>query len=403
MSFFHYKAVDVNGVEVSGMVEGDSVAAVHDYATGRGLFVLNVRESSKLANKFTTYLKRSQIKRTDIIEFASNLSFMLRAGVPILTALDDIIRTITNKHVKSVIQDIKKNIEGGLRFSDALNLHRAVIPDILIRLSGIGEETGRLDQSLSEVAAHLQKIEDLISTVKRALIYPTFAMVTAGGAAIFWLAYVLPMIMKVFMDMGSKMPPLTRMLYAVSLYTQKYWYIMVLIPVAIVVAIQFMKMNKGTRIYWDWAKIKMPIVKLLIYNKLLALFSEQLRLLVSAGITIDKSFEIIADVAGNEVFRKAILKAREDIMSGTRISDALAEHEIFPPLVIRMATIGETSDSLDDQFGFLADYYYKIVDDVSEKIGKMIEPLLIIFLGGMMAVMIAGVLLPIYDMMTKLK
>jgi type II secretory pathway component PulF len=403
MSFYNYKAIDANGAVVSGMIEGDDISSVHDHVTSRGLYLLDASESSKIANQIAQYFKGYYIKRTDIIEFASNLSFMLRAGVPILTGLDDIITTTTNNHVKPLIQDIKKNVEGGVSFSDALSMHKAVIPNILIRLSAVGEETGRLDQSLAEVATHLQKVEDLVSAVKRALIYPMFAMVTAGGAVIFWLAYVLPMIMKLFLEMGVKMPPLTRALFVLSLYTGKYWYVMVVLPVLIVISIQMLKVRKQTRIYWDRAKLKLPIVKLIVYNKLLALFAEQLRLLISAGIPIDKCFEIVADVADNEVFKKAILKAREDIMSGSKISEALAAHDIFPPLVIRMAAIGETSGSLDDQFGFLASYYYKIVDDVSEKIGKMIEPLLLIVLGGVMGTMIAGVLLPIYDLVTKLK
>jgi type II secretory pathway component PulF len=143
-------------------------------------------------------------------------------------------------------------------------------------------------------------------------------------------------------------------------------------------------------------------VKLLIHNKLLALFSEQLRLLITAGITIDRSMEVAANVMGNEVFKKAILDSKTHIEAGNRISDALNAHTIFPPLFIRMVSIGESSGNLDQQFGFLATHYYKLVDDFSDKVGKMIEPILIITMGCLMGLMVAGVLLPMYDVFTKL-
>jgi type II secretory pathway component PulF len=402
MSNYSYKALDANGDVIRGILEADDASSVHKNLTTRGLFVLSVKESSimlkKISNRFITW----RIGRKDIIEFSSNLSIMIRAGVPILTALDDIIDTVDNKHLKSIISDIKKNIEMGSRLSDAVELHKTIFPDIFIRLVRVGEETGRLEESLSEVADHLQKLEDLASTVKRALIYPLFSLITTGAAVIFWLAYVLPKIMQVIRDLGVKMPLLTKILYELSKITEEYWYILLIIPVLIFLIIQTMKLKPKTRYYLDYIKIKIPIIKLLIYNRLLALFSEQLRLLITAGITIDRSLDVAADVMGNEVFKKAILESKKEIETGSKISDALSAQKIFPSLLIRMVAIGESSGNLDKQFNFLAEHYYKLVDDFSDKVGKMIEPILIITLGCIMGLMVAGVLLPMYDVFTKL-
>jgi type II secretory pathway component PulF len=319
MSNYSYKALDANGDVIRGILEADDASSVHKNLTTRGLFVLSVKESSimlkKISNRFITW----RIGRKDIIEFSSNLSIMIRAGVPILTALDDIIDTVDNKHLKSIISDIKKNIEMGSRLSDAVELHKTIFPDIFIRLVRVGEETGRLEESLSEVADHLQKLEDLASTVKRALIYPLFSLITTGAAVIFWLAYVLPKIMQVIRDLGVKMPLLTKILYELSKITEEYWYILLIIPVLIFLIIQTMKLKPKTRYYLDYIKIKIPIIKLLIYNRLLALFSEQLRLLITAGITIDRSLDVAADVMGNEVFKKAILESKKEIGSHRRV------------------------------------------------------------------------------------
>lgn len=402
MSNYSYKALDIRGSVVRGILEADNISSVHENLTARGLFVLHVKESSKILKKISDRLITLRIHRKDIIEFSSNLSIMIRAGVPILTAFSDIIDTIDNEHLKSTIADIKKNIEMGTRLSDALELHKKVFPEILVRLVRVGEETGRLEESLSETADHLQKLEDLAATVKRALIYPLFSLITTGAAVIFWLAYVLPKIMQVIRDLGVKMPLLTSLLYELSKFTEKYWYVLLIIPVFLLLVIQTMKLWPKSRYHLDYIKIKFPIVKLLIYNKLLALFSEQLRLLITAGITIDRSFDVTADVMGNEVFKKAILNAKMDIVGGNKISEALSAQSIFPPLLIRMVAIGESSGNLDQQFSFLAEHYYKIVDDFSDKVGKMIEPILIITLGAMMGIMVAGVLLPMYDVFTKL-
>ena len=402
MNSYSYKALDAKGDLIRGVLEADNTSSVHENLTTRGLYVLYVKESSVILKKVTDIFITWRIRRKDIIEFSSNLSIMIRAGVPILTAIDDIIDTIDNEHLKATIGDIKKNIEMGARLSDALELHKVVFPDILIRLVRVGEETGRLEESLSEVSDHLQKLEDLASTVKRALIYPLFSLITTGAALIFWLAYVLPKIMQVIRDLGVKMPLLTKILYELSKITEKYWYIFLIIPVLIFFVLQAMKLRPATRYYLDYMKIKTPIIKLLIYNKLLALFSEQLRLLITAGITIDRSLDVAAEVMGNEVFKKAILDTKMNIVAGNKISDSLSAHSIFPPLFIRMVAIGESSGNLDKQFGFLAAHYYKLVDDFSDKLGKMIEPILIITLGCLMGIMVAGVLLPMYDVFTKL-
>jgi type II secretory pathway component PulF len=402
MSNYSYKALDADGDVIKGMFEADNASSVYDNLRKRGLFVVDVRESNIIFKNISDKLLTWRIRRKDTIEFSSNLAIMIRAGVPILTALDDIIDTIDNQHLKSTIDDIKKNIEMGSRLSDALEIHKAIFPDILIRLVRIGEETGRLEGSLAEVASHLQKLEDLASAVKRALIYPLFSLVTTGIAVIFWLAYVLPKIMQVIRDLGVKMPLLTRILYELSKITEEYWYVLLVIPVLIVPVWQAMKLQPVSRYYLDYIKINTPIIKLLVYNRLLALFSEQMRLLITAGITIDRSLDVAADVMGNEVFKRAILEAKMDIVAGRKISEALNARTIFPSLLIRMVSIGESSGNLDQQFDFLAKHYYKLVDDFSDKIGKMIEPVLIIALGCVMGLMVAGVLLPMYDVFTKL-
>ncbi|MBI5213195.1 MAG: type II secretion system F family protein [Nitrospirae bacterium] len=401
MNYFSYKVLNADGAVVKGVAEGDDIGSVYGELASKGFYILNLKKASNAAAYLRGILLSRKLKRKDVIEFANNLSIMLRAGVPLLSALGDIIATMESKNLNSIISDIKRRTEMGLRFSDAVDAHKKVFPDIFVRLVKVGEETGRLERSLLDVADHLQKMEDLASAIKRALIYPAFAIVTTMGALIFWLAYVLPKIMKTLKEMGVKLPLVTRILLHVSDFTQAYWYLIPLMPVAVFALFQILKQKERTRYYVDRLKLAFPIVKLVVYNKLLALFSEQLRILIVAGLTINRALDIIADVMGNEVFKRAILKSNDVIAAGSRISDAMREHPVFPPLVIRMVDIGETSGNLDDQFAFLSKLYIKKLDDISEKMGKMIEPILIAVVGGLFAVIIIGLMLPLYDLISQ--
>jgi type II secretory pathway component PulF len=402
VNYYSYKAIAANGEVVTGTVEADSTEAVNTLLGARDLYLLQVKKTGKFVVQLQTRYKARGIKRKDIIEFASNLSIMIKGGVPILSALDDIVSTCANKYFRSVLADVRRTIEMGSTFTDALNNHRGVFPDVMIRLVKVGEETGRFEESLANVATHLQRVQDLADTVKRAMIYPVFAIVTTGSALVFWLAYVLPKVMQVIMSLDVAMPLLTRVLYHLSQFTEKYWYLLPLIPALPFVVVQLMKLRPKGRYQWDRIKISLPIVKLLVHNKLIAYFSEQMRILISAGIPIDRTLDVVADVMGNEVFRKAIVQIKEDVMAGHRISEALRVHPVFPPLVIRMVDIGETSGSLEEQFGFLALQYFKKVDDASDRLGKMIEPIILIIIGAMLGLMIVGVLLPVYDIFSKI-
>ena len=402
MNYYTYKTIDDEGMIASGTMESADIASVYDELSAKGLHVLNVKLSNRIIADISAKLKASYIKRTDIIGFANNLSVMLKAGVPLLSAMSDIINMAENRHFHQRILEVKHSIEMGMGFSGALETQKDIFPDILVTLVKVGEETGRLDKSLSDVASHLQKMEDLSTAIKRALIYPAFAIVTTGGALIFWLVYVLPKIMTSLKEMGVKLPLLTRILLHVSSIAQTYWYLIPLVPIVMFVTVKMLRYNDFIMYYIDAAKLKFPLIKLIVYNKLLVLFSEQLHILVVAGITIDRSLNIISKVMNNAVFQRAINASKEAVATGSTVSDALKAHSVFPPLVIRMVNIGETSGTLDEQFAFLSEHYLKRLDDVSKKMEKMIEPVVIVIVGLIFAVIIVGLMMPLYDLVSKM-
>jgi type II secretory pathway component PulF len=401
MNYYFYKAVNLDGSLIDGIVEAEDPVAVYEDLTAKSLRVLVVKKASKMAAKLRQHFASRGVKRLDIIECVRNLSVMLTAGIPLLSALEDSIEATENKSLKSALADAKKEIELGMNFSDALSHQRGIFPDIFIRLTKVGESTGRLDKSLTDVADHLQRLEDLSQAIKRSLFYPVFAIVTTTGAMIFWFVYVLPKIMNVIQEMGVELPVITRVLMAVSNTISSYWYVIAGMVIALVITVLVMRTKEKTRYYYDLMLLKLPIVKLIIYNKLLALFTEQMRILIVAGLTIDRTLDIVAGVIDNLVFRRAILAVRENVLLGSRISDSLKEHKIFPPMVTRMVNAGERSGNLDTQFSFLSGYYIKRLDDISAKLGKMIEPILLSIVGIVFILILMAVLLPVYELVSK--
>ncbi len=401
MPFFIYKAIDDNGEIVKGQIEGGDLDLVYNNISSAGLHILNIQQSSRLSS---LYLKKSQvwgIKGKDIIEFARNLSVMLRSGLPLITSISDIADTVDNKKFRSKLLDIKSSIEIGSGFSVALSQHPNLFPEIFINLIAVGEETGRLDESLSDIAIHLQRMEDLRSAIVRALIYPVFALVGTTGALLFWLIYVLPKISGLFTSMDINLPPITQALIGASDFSRTHWYVFIIFPVMFYIMYKLLARHPRTKYYVDAIKLKLPVIQLVLHNKLLALFSEQLRILVNAGVTIDRAFDIMIEVVDNDVFKRAMIDSRDNIMLGSKISDALNKHNtLFPKMVARMISIGETTGNLNEQLDNLSRYFLDKLDDISEKMGKLIEPLIIVIIGGMFVVIILGILSPIYDLIS---
>jgi type II secretory pathway component PulF len=403
MPFFTYKAINSDGELIKGIVEDIDETSVYDNVSSSGLHILKIQKSHSFADLYLKKIRSWGIKTSAIVEFASNLSVMLRAGLSLVTSISDIAMTTDNKRFRARLLEVKRAIELGSSFSSALSAHGDIFPDIFINLVSVGEETGRLDESLSEVAVHIQRMEDLKSVMIRALMYPVFALVGTMGALLFWLIYVLPKMSSLLTSMDVKLPALTLFLIAASSFSQEYWYVYFAVPAVIYILIVLLSRRESTKYYVDAVKLRIPILKLLLFNKFLALFAEQLRILVTAGVTIDRSLDIMINVINNSVFKRALVDIKENILLGSRISESIKRHEaLFPNLVIRMISIGESTGNLGEQLNYLSEYYLKKLDDISQKMGKLIEPIIIMVIGSIFLIIILGLMAPIYDMISQI-
>lgn len=401
MKNFTYQAADYSGVVSSGSIASETVEAARRDLGARGLYIISISEASGQLYLLKRRIFGSKVKRSDVLEFTSSFSIMLGSGVPIISCLDDIIASTANPDFKLILLSIRQNLQSGDPLSKSLEAQHDVFPDIIKTLVAVGEETGRLSESLGEAAEHLQRLENLSGAIKKALMYPIFAFIATIGALVFWMLFVIPSMTGTLKGMGVKLPALTVLLIDSSKLFQTHWKLMPVLFIGLPLAVSLAGRNRTFRYIRDRALLRTPLLEVVMFNKLLATFAEQFRMMLVAGIPIGRLFGLLVPALGNEFFGVHIMKAKDNILNGVPISESLEQQKILPPLVISKVRTGETSGTLDKQLDFLAKYYTRKLDDATENLGKIIEPVVMAVIGGMFALIIMGLLLPIYDLVSK--
>lgn len=401
MNIYRYKVVDSNGKVQTGFIKANDESVAIGNLSMKNFYLISISEMPKFISPFVN-LFANKVNNIELIEFSKNLSIMIKAGIPITVALEDIAENITKSKFKNVVADLRDLIEKGVPFSEAINYHSDVFPQIFSHLIKIGEETGRLDKSLEDIAEHFQKIEDLKTAIKRALIYPIFATVASVGAMGFWIVYVLPKIVEAMKSMGIKIPFITSFLVELGILIQKFFYLFPIFVIFLFILFHVFKDNAKVRYVRSYLSFKLPIFKQIFYTRAVALFCEQMRILVGAGIPIDTSLDMTAQVVNNELMSRAIYRAKDKIITGQPISQSLKEENIFPSLVIRLVNVGETSGRLEEQLDFLNKYYTAYLQEYSARLGKIIEPVMIGIIGLFFAIVLISLLSPLYDLISKL-
>ena len=348
-------------------------------------------------------LSFGRVKDEELIDFAKSMSVMLRAGIPVIDILEDLAEITTNRRLKGALLQIAQKVREGLSLSEAFAQHPSVFPEVFHRVIRIGEETGSLDVAFKDVAEHLERVHELKNNIKRALMYPSFVFVATFGALIFWLVYVLPKIVSVFTSMGLKLPAITLAVIDLSNFMKRYG-IHCLALLVLLLAVVWVLRKKSERVAyaWDWLVLRIPIVKAVVTNFQYAYVADFMRLLIGAGSNIDRVLELVAKGVGNRVFKRALERVRESVIMGRALSASFMETGLFPRLFIRMLRSGEESGTLEEQLRFAADVYYGKLEDITAKMGKMLEPVVLMVVGGMFALMMISLLSPIYDLIGKI-
>jgi type IV pilus assembly protein PilC len=339
-----------------------------------------------------------RISQKQIAVFTRQLATMIDAGLPLVQSLDILASQQENKAFKDVLTSIKDDVESGSTFAAALGRHPKVFTDLYVNLVVAGEEGGILDNILLRLSNYIEKAVALKKKVKSALVYPTAIVAVAVLVVTILLMFVIPVFERMFLSAGQSLPLLTLIIVGLSKLLKKYFLLVVAMLVVLFIMLRrYHKTESGKRAI-DAFTLKVPVFGMLLRKIAIARFSRTLSTLVSSGVPILDSLNIVAKTAGNQIVEDAIMRARSSISEGETIADPLARANIFPPMVTQMISVGESTGSLDTMLGKIADFYEEEVDNTVATLTSLLEPFLMIFLGGTIGTIVVAMYLPIFNM-----
>lgn len=399
MPLYEYKAMDQEGMLVTGKFEAANyeAAALHledelQYAPLR----LKKKPDSALKSLAEGLQK---VTRQDLINFTRQFTTLLRAGVPMLAALDALREQVDNPKMKKVIQELYNDVEGGTSFSGALSKHPKLFSEMYVNTVKAGETAGNLDDVLDNLVQQLERDEETTSELKSALRYPMLVLSGMTIAVVILVTYVIPKFANLFASGNAELPAATQILLATSDFFQAYWmYIVGLIVVGTVAFRQWVKTDSG-RHQWDYIKLNLPLFGKIIKLMSVSRFAFVFQTLNESGMPILRSLEVASHAIGNLIIGEAIQKVAARVEKGQGLALPLKETALFPPLVIQMIAVGEESGSLDAMLKNVAVHYEEQVSEITQNIMTYIQPIITLFMGAVVLILAMGVFMPMWSMM----
>ncbi|HPM70576.1 MAG TPA: type II secretion system F family protein [Smithellaceae bacterium] len=380
-----------------GEIEAADELAVRTFLRRQGFKSLEIKKKPKDLTEYLPFLA-GKVKEKNVVVFCRVFSTMISAGLPLIQCLDLLAQQESNKAFAKIIREIKEDIEGGTSLTDALKKYPKVFDELFTNLIAAGEAGGVLDVVLERLSNYMEKAMKLKSRVKGAMVYPASILLISLGVVALLLIKVIPVFRGMFESMGGELPPLTAVMIAASDFAQSYWWIILGILVLIyVIYNRVYKIEKG-RWAIDSLLLKMPLFGELLKKVAVAKFSRTLATMLSSGVSILEGLSIVSKTSGNVVVEDALLKTRQSISGGESIAGPLESSGLFPPMVVQMIAVGEATGALDSMLSKIADFYDDEVDAAVSAMMTLMEPLMIVFLGGIVGTMIVAMYLPIFKM-----
>ena len=385
------------GGNLSGELEAPNEAFVLAQLRRQQIVPVKVKPKSKdLGFKLPGF--RGKISQKELAIFTRQFATMIDAGLPLVQCLDILGMQQENQAFKTVIMKVKEDVESGSTFADALSKHPKVFDELFVNLVAAGEVGGILDTILSRLAAHIEKAMKLAKKIKGAMVYPSTIVAVAVIVTVVLLLYVIPIFGKMFEDFGQALPAPTQFVLGLSAFTRKYFLLVLVAIGGLVFALRWYRSTESGRRNIDALLLKLPVVGSLLQRIAVARFSRTLGTMVSSGVPILESMDIVAKSAGNKVIEEAIVKARMSISEGKTIADPIAEAKVFPVMVTQMVAVGEATGALDTMLNKIADFYDEEVDAAVDALTALLEPMLMVFLGVVIGGLVIAMYLPIFKL-----
>jgi type IV pilus assembly protein PilC len=395
MSTYVFKAMDVAGVKAKGEVEAESKQAVADQLKSRGMIVLEIADKHASREIELAFMQR--VKAQDLAVFSRQLATMITSGMSILRSLYVLEEQTESKFLKDTIVAVRKDVEAGLNLSDAMARHPKVFNPLFVAMTRAGEAGGVLEESLLRVANQLEKDASLRRQIRSAMIYPTMVVTFAVGIMMALVAFLVPVFEGVFKQFGGELPAITKVSVAMShAVTGYYWLIFGGAIAAAVAFIQWKKSSWG-RPQWDRFRLRVPMkIGAIVQEVAIARWSRTLASLTSAGVPLLLALEITGKTGGNIAVEEAMDGVIASVKRGGTIAAPLANAPIFPTMVTHMVGVGEETGALDAMLDKIADFYEDRVDASVKALTSILEPIMIIVIGGIVGFIVVSMYMPLF-------
>ena len=397
MPIFTYTARATNGDLKTATIEAASRDAVIAQLRKMRLAVVKIDENAQKSTK------KGSIKIRDIVVFTRQFSTMVNAGLPLVQALDILAKQTENKTLSSVTRQVMFDVESGYTLADSMAKHPRAFTSLYTNMVAAGEAGGILDVILNRLAAFLEKNDKLIRKVKGAMIYPASILGVAVSAIAILLIFVIPTFEDMFASVGVPLPFPTRIVIGMSKALQAYWWAIIAFFVVSFYMLKKYYASPNGKLVIDRLLLKMPVLGDVLRKSSVSRFTRTLGTLIASGVSILEGLEITARTAGNRVVQDAIMASRASIAGGETIAAPLAKSGVFPPMVISMISVGESTGGLDEMLSKIADFYDDEVDAAVGGLLALLEPMMIVFLGIGVGGMIMAMYLPIFDMVNAVQ
>jgi type IV pilus assembly protein PilC len=401
MPIFTYVGKSKRGRVLKGELEAVDERIARVQLKRKNIEVTKLKKKSKDIFEGLSFMQ-PKVTKKDLVIFTRQFSTMIDAGLPLVQGLNILAEQMENKTFKGMLKQVTKDVEGGSTLADALNKHPKVFDALFVNLVAAGEVGGILDTILQRLAAYIEKAEKLKSKVKGALVYPIAVLIIGVLVLVVIMVFVIPVFQEMFSGLGKGLPALTQLVIDVSDFTKGNIHFMIVGVIVVIWLFRRYRRTSSGKKTTDRILLKMPIFGELIRKVAVARFTRTLSTMISSGVPILDALEITAKTAGNAVVEEVIFEARTSIAEGQSIADPLSESDIFPGMVTQMISVGESTGALDAMLEKIANFYDDEVDATVSALTALMEPLMMMFLAGMLGPIIIAMYLPIFGMASAL-
>ncbi|MBK8162574.1 MAG: type II secretion system F family protein [Gammaproteobacteria bacterium] len=400
MAIYRYKAMNRRGRMIQGRLVAVNASELETRLGNMELDLITCREITTGAG----YIGGRRVTRQDLINFCFHMEQLLRAGVPILAALGDLRDSMDNLRLREMIVAMIASIEGGKTLSEAMEEFPRIFNTVFVNLIRAGEHSGRLSDVLANLAESLKWQDELISHTRKLAMYPAFVGLVVVAVVFFLMIYLVPQLVGFIRNMGGELPLHTRALLALSSLFIHYWHVILLAPVAVVLFVRYLaRISPAVSYRLDDLKLRLFIVGPILRKIILSRFASYFSLLYSSGVPVLSCMKISEDIAGNRVVAAALAKVTRLAAEGKTLSESIESVALFPPLLMRMLKVGESTGRLDVALNNVSYFYNRDVRDSIERLQTIIEPVMTVVLGLILGWVMLSVLGPVYDMISKIR